>query len=403
MKIVKNKFLKYVKFDTQSNEKSDTLPSSINQFELAKELKNELETLELMHIKLTDKCYLYATLPANSDIKVPAIGFIAHFDTSPDFPGNHVNPQIINPYEGDDIILNESEKLIMSPTDFPDLKKYIGQEIITTDGKSLLGADDKAGIAEIMTAVEYLVEHPEIKHGQVNIAFTPDEEIGKGADFFDFKIFNADFAFTIDGGELGELQYENFNAANFKVLIKGRNIHPGSAKNRMINSINIAHEFHSMLPQDKRPEHTDGYEGFFHLSNIFGNEEETKMTYIIRDYDIEKFEEMKRFVLTLSGSINDRYNKEIISIEMKDTYYNMYEKIKPQMHIIEIAKEAMNEAGVEPIIRPIRGGTDGAKLSYIFTGGHHYHGKFEFIPVKSMEKAAEVIVNIIRHVHNTKN
>jgi tripeptide aminopeptidase len=407
MKRVKNKFLKYVKFDTQSNEKSETFPSSVKQFELAKELENELEMLELNNVKMTDKCYVYATLPANTSQKVPTVGFIAHMDTSPDFPGAKVNPKCVPNYNGKDIVLNENEGIILTTKDFPELKKYIGQEIIVTDGKSLLGADDKAGIAEIMTAVEYLVNHPEIKHGTVRIAFTPDEEIGKGADHFDVKYFNADYAYTVDGGELGELEYENFNAASLKVTVKGRNIHPGYAKNKMINSLNIAHEFHSMLPIQKRPEHTEGYEGFYHLSEIMGNEEETKMSYIIRDHDREIFEEMKRFVSSACESLNNKYKKELISLEIKDSYYNMHEKIKPHMHIIETAKLAMAEAGIEPIIRPVRGGTDGARLSYmglpcpnLFTGGHNFHGKFEFIPVQSMEKASETIVNIIKSVHN---
>ena len=311
MKRVKNKFLKYVKFDTQSNEKSETFPSSVKQFELAKELENELEMLELNNVKMTDKCYVYATLPANTSQKVPTVGFIAHMDTSPDFPGAKVNPKCVPNYNGKDIVLNENEGIILTTKDFPELKKYIGQEIIVTDGKSLLGADVKAGIAEIMTAVEYLVNHPEIKHGTVRIAFTPDEEIGKGADHFDVKYFNADYAYTVDGGELGELEYENFNAASLKVTVKGRNIHPGYAKNKMINSLNIAHEFHSMLPIQKRPEHTEGYEGFYHLSEIMGNEEETKMSYIIRDHDREIFEEMKRFVSSACESLNNKYKKEL--------------------------------------------------------------------------------------------
>jgi len=408
MKRVKNNFLKYVKFDTQSDDKSDTFPSSVKQFELAKELENELEMLELNNVKLTDKCYVYATLPSNTEKKVPAVGFIAHMDTSPDFPGAKVKPKCIQNYDGNDIVLNENEDIILSPKEFPDLKKYIGQEIIVTDGKSLLGADDKAGIAEIITAVEYLVNHPEIKHGPVRIAFTPDEEIGKGADHFDLKYFNADFAYTVDGGELGELEYENFNAANLKLTVKGRNIHPGSAKNKMINSLNIAHEFHAMLPIEKRPESTEGYEGFYHLSELSGNEEETKMSYIIRDHDKEIFEEMKRFVVSVCETLNKKYKKELISFEIKDSYYNMYEKIKPHMHIIETAKHAMTEAGIEPIIQPVRGGTDGARLSYmglpcpnIFTGGHNFHGKYEFVSVQSMEKASETIVNIIKYVHNT--
>ncbi len=407
MKTVKNKFLKYVKFDTGSNEKSDTFPSTVKQFEFAKELQNELEVLEMHHIKLTDKCYLYATLPGNSDKMVPAIGFIAHMDTSPDFTGYNINPKIIENYDGKNIILNEKENIVLSPLEFPDLQKYIGHEIITTDGTTLLGADDKAGIAEIITAMEYLLNHPEIKHGNVKIAFTPDEEIGRGTDYFDLTQFNADFAFTVDGGEIGELEYENFNAASLKVTINGRNIHPGSAKNKMINSVNIAHEFHALLPVNQRPEHTENYEGFYHLSEISGNEEKTTMSYIIRNHDITKFEAMKQYVISICEQINEKYQKELIKIQMKDTYYNMHEKIKPHMHIIETAKNAIIKANIQPLIRPVRGGTDGSKLSYmglpcpnLFTGGHNYHGRYEFIPVKSMEKAVEVIVNIIKSVHD---
>ncbi len=407
--VVKNKFLKYIKFDTQSNENSDTIPSTVKQFDLAKELKNELENLELTNVKLTDKCYLYATLPANSEKQLPSVGFIAHLDTSPDFSGSNVNPSIIENYDGNDILLNHTENIILSPDEFPDLKKYIGMDLIVSDGKSLLGADDKAGIAEIIAAIEYLLKHPEIKHGPVKIAFTPDEEIGRGADHFDLKYFNADFAYTIDGGELGELQFENFNAASMKVKIKGRNVHPGLAKDKMINSINIAHDFHAQLPREMRPEHTDDYEGFYHLSDFKGQEEESSMVYLIRNHDRERFEQMKQTAIDISNAINKKFKKEIISLEIKDTYYNMHEMIKPHMYIVEIAKNAMLEAGIDPVIKPVRGGTDGARLSYmglpcpnIFNGGHNAHGRFEFIPVRSMEKASEVIVNIVKYIHNNK-
>ncbi len=406
MKQVKYKFLKYIKFDTKSDPQSNSTPSSVKQFELAKELQKELEDLELK-VKLTDKCYLYATLPSNSDKKVPTIGFIAHMDTAPDTSGENVNPQIYEDYNGEDIVLNEKENIILSPKDFPELKKYKGQTIITTDGTTLLGADDKAGIASIMTAIEYLQKHPEIKHGDIKIAFTPDEEIGRGADHFDVNFFNAEFAYTIDGGEIGELEYENFNAASLSVTVSGRNVHPGTAKNQMINSINVAHEFHSMLPNIKRPEHTDGYEGFYHLMDISGNIDETKMTYIIRDHDRAKFEEMKEHVKHVAELLNKSHHKELIKLEITDSYYNMHEKIEPVMHIIDFAKQAMKDANVKPKIKPIRGGTDGSRLSYmglpcpnIFTGGHNFHGKYEYISLQSLEKAVEVIVNITKIVHS---
>ncbi len=407
MKTVKYKFLKYIKFDTQSNPDSNTTPSTVKQFELAKELQTELEKLELNNIKLTDKCYLYATLPANTDKKVPVIGFISHLDTSPDTSGTNVNTQIIENYDGKDIELNKKENIILSPNDFPELKNYIGQTLFTTDGTTLLGADDKAGVASIITAIEYLQKNPEIKHGDIKIAFTPDEEIGRGADFFDVDFFNAEFAYTIDGGELGELEYENFNGASLDVTVSGRNVHPGTAKNQMINSINVAHEFHAMLPNIKRPEHTTAYEGFYHLTNISGTIDETKMSYIIRDHDKDKFEEMKEHVKHVTELLNKSHHKELISIEIKDSYYNMREKIEPVMHIVDIAKEAMIEAGIKPKIKPIRGGTDGAKLSYmglpcpnIFTGGHNFHGKYEYISLQSMIKTVETIVNIAKSVHD---
>jgi tripeptide aminopeptidase len=407
MKAVKNRFLKYIKFDTQSDPKSNTVPSTVKQFELAKMLQNELEQLELKNIKLTDKCYLYATLPANTDKDIPPIGFIAHLDTAPDTPGDNVISKIHEDFNGQDIILNEEENIVLSTDDFPELKEYIGQEIITANGKTLLGADDKAGIAEIITAIEYLVNHPNIKHGPVKIAFTPDEEIGKGTEHFDLDFFGAEFAYTVDGGRIGELEYENFNAASLEVTVKGRNVHPGTAKNKMINSINVALEFHSMLPNIKRPEHTVGYEGFWHMTDISGSVDETKMSYIIRDHNLKKFEEMKEHVKLIANLLNKSHHKELISIEINDTYYNMRKKIEPVMHIVDIAEEAMNKADIKPIIKPIRGGTDGAKLSYkglpcpnIFSGGHNYHGIYEFIPVQSMEKSVEVIVNIIQAVHD---
>ncbi len=406
MKNVKYKFLKYISFETTSNPASKTHPSTVQQFELAKELEHDCENLGLKNIKLTDKCYLYATLPANSDQELPTIGFIAHLDTSPDANGRNVKALIHENYDGEDILLNKKKNITLSPQDFPELKNYIGQTIITSDGTGLLGADDKAGIASIMAALEYLVNHPEIKHGTVKIAFTPDEEIGKGADFFDIDFFNADFAYTIDGGEIGELEYENFNAASLEVSIDGRNIHPGTAKGKMINSMNIAHEFHALLPSDKRPEHTSNYEGFYHLMNISGTVDKTNMSYIIRDHDREIFKNMKEHVKTVADTINKAHKKDLISLEITDSYYNMREKIEPVMHIVETAKQAMSEAGVQAKIKAIRGGTDGSRLSYmglpcpnIFTGGHNFHGIYEYIPVESMQKAVEVIINITKIIH----
>jgi len=407
MKQVKYKFLKYIKFDTKSNPESNSNPSTVKQFELAKELQKELEDLELKNVKLTDKCYLYASLPSNTEKKVPIIGFIAHMDTAPDTSGENVNPQIHEDYNGEDIILNKKDNTILSPNDFPELKKYIGQTLITTDGTTLLGADDKAGVAAIMTAIKKKKKNPEIKHGDIKVAFTPDEEIGRGADHFNVDFFNAEYAYTIDGGEIGELEYENFNAASLIVTVGGRNVHPGTAKNQMINSINVAHEFHSMLPNIKRPEHTDGYEGFYHLMDITGGIDETKMTYIIRDHDNKKFEEMKEHVKHVAELLNKSHHKELIKLEIADSYFNMKEKIAPVMHIIDTAKQAMIDAGVKPKIKPIRGGTDGSRLSYmglpcpnIFTGGHNFHGKYEYISLQSMEKAVEVIVNIAKIVHD---
>jgi len=406
MKQVKYKFLKYIKFDTKSDPESNSNPSTVKQYELAKELQKELEDLELKNVKLTDKCYLYASLPSNTEKDVPAIGFIAHMDTAPDTSGENVNPQIHEDYNGKDIVLNEKENIILSPNDFPELKKYRGQTLITTDGTTLLGADDKAGVAAIMTAIEHLQKNPEIKHGDIKVAFTPDEEIGRGADHFDVDFFNAEYAYTIDGGEIGELEYENFNAASLTVTVSGRNVHPGTAKNQMINSINVAHEFHSMLPNIKRPEHTDGYEGFYHLMDISGGIDETRMMYIIRDHDNKKFEEMKEHVKHVAELLNKSHHKELIKLKITDSYFNMREKIEPVMHIVETAKQAMIDSGVKPKIKPIRGGTDGSRLSYmglpcpnIFTGGHNFHGKYEYISLQSMEKAVEVIVNIAKIVH----
>lgn len=405
MEKVKDKFLRYIKTNTKSDPESNTTPSSKNQFELAIKLKAEMEILGLNNITLSEKCYLSATLPANIDKEIPVIGFISHLDTSPDTSGSGVVPQIIENYDGKDIILSSDDNTILSPLDFPDLLKYIGQTIITTNGKTLLGADDKAGIAEIMSAMEFLVNNPEIPHGKIKIAFTPDEEIGRGADHFNVEKFGAQFAYTVDGGEIGELEYENFNAAAMEVIVTGRNVHPGTAKNQMINAIQIANIFNSMLPQNQKPEYTDGYEGFFHPVKIKGTIDNAKIEYIIRDHDKIKFETKKEIAHDIARTINKIHNKNIVTVNIKDSYYNMSEKIKPVMHIVDIAKKAMEDAELNPKIKPIRGGTDGSKLSFmglpcpnIFTGGHNFHGIYEFIPVNSMEKATEVIINICKNI-----
>ncbi|SCG82301.1 tripeptide aminopeptidase [Proteiniborus sp. DW1] len=402
MKKVVDRFLNYVAIDTKSEYDSQDFPSSKKQFELANLLVKELNELGLKDVSVDENCYVMATLPSNTDKKVPTIGFIAHMDTSPDMSGENVKPKIVENYDGGDIILNKENNIVLSPKDFPELKEYIGKTLITTDGTTLLGADDKAGIAEIMTAIEYLVNNPQIEHGDIKVAFTPDEEVGRGADYFDVKKFNADFAYTVDGGRLGELEYENFNAAGVKLTIKGRNVHPGSAKNKMINSMEIAMELNSMLPENQKPKYTEGYEGFFLLSSLNGDVEETKASYIIRDHFRDKFEEKKGLMQKVVDFLNAKYGEGTVHLEIKDQYYNMKEKIEPVMHIVDTAKRAMEELGITPLITPVRGGTDGARLSYmglpcpnLFTGGHNYHGKYEFIPVESMEKAVEVILKII--------
>lgn len=398
------RFLEFVKFDTQSDELTNMTPSTPGQMEFAKLLKGELEKMNLEDIVLDDNGYLYATLPANIDKDVPVVGFIAHMDTSPDMSGKHVNPRIVKNYDGASITLNADKNIVLSPEQFPELLNYVGQDLIVTDGNTLLGADDKAGIAEIMNAVEYLQEHPEIKHGKIRIGFNPDEEIGLGAHKFNVELFGCDFAYTMDGGAVGELEFENFNAASAKVKILGRNVHPGYAKHKMINSIRVANNFIAMLPRWETPEHTEGYEGFYHLVGIEGSVEETVLTYIIRDHDRARFESRKRELEHLVRKTNMEY-PDCCSVEIKDQYYNMREKIEPVMHIIEIAEKAMREAGVEPKVQPIRGGTDGAQLSFkglpcpnIFAGGENFHGRFEFVPIQSMEKATQVIVNICKTV-----
>ena len=399
---VTDRFLDFVKFDTQSDELTNMTPSSPGQMEFAKYLKAILLGMGLSDVTLDENGYLFATLPSNMVRAVPVVGFIAHMDTSPDMSGRHVNPRIVKNYDGKAIVLNEAEGITLNPEDFPELVNYLGNDLIVTDGTTLLGADDKAGIAEIITAVAYLQSHPEIKHGKIRIGFNPDEEIGLGAHKFDVKAFGCDFAYTMDGGTVGELEYENFNAASAKVTIKGRNVHPGYAKHKMINSIRVANSFIAMLPRWETPEHTEGYEGFYHLVGIEGSVEQTVLTYIIRDHDRARFESRKREIEHLCRKTNMEY-PGCCTAEIKDQYYNMREKIEPQMHIIEIAKKAMELSGIEPKVQPIRGGTDGAQLSFkglpcpnIFAGGENFHGRYEYVPIQSMEKATEVIVNICK-------
>lgn len=401
MENVVDRFLKYVKIDTRSDSESNLHPSTSCQFDLAKVLVEDLKKLGLEDVTLDENAYVMGTLPSNINEKVPTIGFIAHMDTSPDMTGENVNPQIVSNYNGGDIVLDEEKQIILSPKDFPELKNYIGQTLITTDGNTLLGADDKAGIAEILAAIEHLIKHPEILHGEIKIGFTPDEEIGKGADLFDVEKFAADFAYTVDGGEIGELEYENFNAAGARIKIQGRNVHPGTAKNKMINSIEIAMEINSLLPENQKPQYTENYEGFFHLTDLKGSVDETDMYYIIRDHDKEQFEEKKRLLSEIVHFLSIKHGNHLIQLEIRDQYYNMKEKIEPVIDIVHLAKEAMESVNVKPKIKAIRGGTDGARLSFeglpcpnIFTGGHNFHGRFEYIPVESMKKAVEVIVKI---------
>ena len=399
-----DRFLKYVKFDTQSDELTNLTPSTPGQYKFAQAHEKELHELGLEDISLDENGYLMATLPANTDREVPTVGFIAHLDTSPDLSGHNVNPRIVNAYDGGDITLNADNDVVLSPSEFPELLHYVGQDLIVTDGTTLLGADDKAGIAEIISAVEYLKAHPEIEHGKIRIAFNPDEEIGQGAHKFDVDRFGADWAYTMDGGEVGELEYENFNAAVANVTFKGRNVHPGYAKHKMVNSIRIANQFILMLPRWETPEHTEGYEGFYHLVKIEGDVEKTTLTYIIRDHDRDRFERRKRELEHLTRKTNNEF-PGCATIEIRDQYFNMREKIEPVMHIITIAEKAMELAGVKPKVQPIRGGTDGAQLSFkglpcpnIFAGGLNFHGRYEFVPIPSMEKAEKTIVEIARLV-----
>ena len=405
---VVDRFLEYVKFDTQSDELTNLTPSTPGQMVFAQYLEEKLNELGLKDVSLDENGYLMATLPGNMSEEVPTIGFIAHLDTSPDMSGRHVNPRIVKSYDGNDIVLNAEKEIVLSPNQFPELLHYTGQDLIVTDGNTLLGADDKAGIAEIITAVEYLMAHPEIKHGDIRIAFNPDEEIGLGAHKFDVEKFGADWAYTMDGGEIGELEYENFNAAVAKVTFKGRNVHPGYAKHKMINSLRVATQFAIMLPRWETPEHTEGYEGFYHLIGIEGGVEQTVLTYIIRDHDRDRFERRKKEFEHLTRKINKEF-PDCASLELKDQYYNMREKIEPVMHVIEIAEQAMRNADVTPKVVPIRGGTDGAQLSFkglpcpnIFAGGLNFHGRYEFVPIPSMEKATQVIVEIAKLVAERK-
>lgn len=394
-------FLKYVSFDTQSSEETEVTPSTPGQMVFAKYLKEELESLGLEDITLDEHGYLFATLPANIDKPVPTIGFIAHMDTSPDMSGKDVSPRIVQNYDGSDIVLCAEENVVLSPSQFPELLDHKGEDLIVTNGKTLLGADDKAGIAEIVSAIVYLKEHPEIKHGKIRIGFNPDEEIGLGAHKFDVEKFGCDWAYTMDGGEVGELEFENFNAASAKITFKGRNVHPGYAKNKMINSIRVANRFCAMLPAHETPEHTEGYEGFYHLISFNGDVEQTTVAYIIRDHDRARFESRKKKIERFVSEINAEYGEGTAMLELRDQYYNMREKIEPLMHIIDTAFAAMEAVGVKPNVKPIRGGTDGAQLSFkglpcpnIFAGGLNFHGRYEFAPIQNMEKAMNVIVKI---------
>lgn len=395
------RFLKYVTFDTQSDESTGVTPSTPKQMVFAQYLKTELEELGLKDISLDENGYLFATLPSNVDHEVPVVGFIAHMDTSPDMSGENVKPRIVEKYDGKDIPLCAEENIILSPANFPELLDHVGEDLIVTDGHTLLGADDKAGIAEIVGAVAYLIAHPEIKRGDIRIGFNPDEEIGLGAHKFDVEKFGAKWAYTMDGGEVGELEFENFNAAAAKIRVKGRNVHPGYAKNKMINSLLVANEYASLLPADETPGTTEGYEGFYHLIGMEGEVENTVLSYIVRDHDREKFEARKQALLDYAARLNEKYGEGTVTVELKDQYYNMRQQVKPLMHIIDIAFAAMQEAGVTPKVKAIRGGTDGAQLSFkglpcpnIFAGGLNFHGRYEFVPVQSIEKAMNVVVKI---------
>ncbi|RSC93161.1 peptidase T [Tenacibaculum singaporense] len=400
-----DRFVKYVTIDTESDPNNPAFPSTEKQWNLAKVLEKELKEIGMVDVELDENCYLMATLPSNLDYEVPTIGFVAHIDTSPDFTGANVKPQIHENYDGKDILLNKEENIVLSPDYFEDLLQYKGQTIITTDGTTLLGADDKAGVTEIVSAMEYLIQHPEIKHGKIRICFTPDEEVGKGAHMFDVEKFGAEWAYTMDGSQIGELEYENFNAAGATVTINGKIVHPGYAKGKMINSMLIASEFINALPEDEVPERTTGYEGFFHLHHMEGKVEQTTLSYIIRDHDMDQFNNRKKAMLDLAEVLNAKRGQKLVSVEIKDQYFNMKEKVTPVMHIVDIAEEVMKDMGITPLIKPIRGGTDGSQLSYkglpcpnIFAGGHNFHGRYEYVPAESIIKASEVIVGIAQKV-----
>ena len=398
---LKNRFLKYVSIYSESIPFVDEFPSSERQWDIAKYLFEELKSIGLEDVSIDDNAYVMGYLPSNIDKEVPTIGFVSHFDTSPDYSGENVKPQIIENYDGGNIVLNAELKMNLNPEEFPELKQYKGQTLITTDGTTLLGADDKAGVAEIVTAMEYLIAHPEIKHGRIAVGFTPDEEVGRGADFFDVEKFGAEWAYTMDGSEIGELEYENFNAAYAHLTFKGKSVHPGYAKNQMVNAITLAREFADQLPSDEVPELTDGREGFFHLNDFEGNVSETTIKYIIRDHDMTQFEARKKLVEEIVAEMRAEYGEDNIILDMKDQYYNMVEKVKEKFQSVEIAEQALKDVGIEPNIKPIRGGTDGSRLSFmglpcpnIFAGGHNFHGPYEYVPLESMEKAVEVIVRI---------
>lgn len=400
-----NRFLRYVRIDTQSAEDAGVTPSTPGQMEFVKMLRTELENMGLEEISLDEHGYLFATLPANTTRTLPTVGFIAHVDTSPDVTGKDVKPRIVENYNGTDIVLSAEERTVLSTEEFPELLRYVGDDLIVTDGHTLLGADDKAGVAEIVSAIAYLQAHPEIEHGKIRIGFNPDEEIGLGAHKFDVKLFGCDWAYTMDGGEVGELEYENFNAASARITVKGRNVHPGYAKGKMLNSMRVATEFIQMLPKNEVPECTDGYEGFFHLVGIKGGVEETSLNYIIRDHSGDKFNKRKELLQLCVQDFNKKYGADTVCLEMNDQYANMREVIEPMMYVIDIACQAMREVGVEPKIKPIRGGTDGAQLSFkglpcpnIFAGGVNFHSRYEFVPVQSMEKAMMTIVKIVEIV-----
>lgn len=405
MQHIIDRFISYVTIDTESDPNSDTTPSTAKQWDLANKLVDELKAMGMQDVTIDEHAYIMATLPSNVEHEVPTIGFVAHFDTTPDFTGANVKPQIIKNYDGKDIVLNAEQNIVLSPNYFEDLLLYKGQTLITTDGTTLLGADDKAGLTEIMSAMEYLIQHPEIKHGKIRVGFTPDEEIGRGAHKFDVEKFGCEYAYTMDGSQIGELEYENFNAAGAKITFKGKSVHPGYAKGKMINSMLLANQFISKLPANEVPELTTGYEGFFHVHHLDGSLEETVLQLIIRDHDKDKFEARKKLIYAISDEFNASYAKQfgenICIAEVKDQYYNMRDKVVPVFHIIDIAEAAMKELGITPLIKPIRGGTDGSQLSYkglpcpnIFAGGHNFHGKYEYVPVESMVKATEVIVKI---------